>query len=156
MFTKKYTYQSNLTREGLTSRLVGSHVKIHGLDFEVIGEEKMISIIPHAEQVLEIKTLPETYVEFQDENGRTRVTIVSKMRKLDQGGPMLLLILCALLLMVSAVVYKGFESSNHIASIILFGTCMLILTMFIVRLRMGYYDYVSKIHEYIKAKETQN
>lgn len=156
MFTKKYIYHSNLSREGLTSRLVGSHVNIHGLDFEVFSEEKMISIIPHAEQVQEIKTLPETFIEFYEDNGRTRVTIISRMRKLDQGGPMLLMILCFLLLVISVVVFFEFETTNHLASSILISTCALIFTLFVVRLRTGYYDYVNKIKDYIRSRESQN
>ena len=153
MFTRTHAYQSLHSKETLKKRLVGDHVKIHGLDFEVVENDNSISIVPHAEQVVEIKTLPETLVEMRETDGKTNVVIVSKMRQLDQGGPMLVLILCALLLIVSVIVYLFFETKNHIASYIIAGAFILIFSFFWIRLKMGYFDYVHKIREHVKSKE---
>ncbi|MBC7553287.1 MAG: hypothetical protein H7257_04855 [Taibaiella sp.] len=153
LFTRKHSYQSPHPKSTLKQRLVGEHVTIHDLDFEVMELEDAISIVPHAEQIVEIKTLPETMIDLVEREGSTRVVITSKMRRIDQGGPMLLLILCAMLITVSGIVYFAFESKNHIASYVIFGSCIAIFTIFWVRLQMGYFDYVRKIKAHVLSKE---
>ena len=37
-------------------RLLGKHVKVHNLDFEVSEKDRIIRVIPHAEQENEIRT----------------------------------------------------------------------------------------------------
>jgi len=110
-----------------------------------MDSEKEISIIPHAEQVTEIKTLPITSVEMNNESGgRTKVVVTSKMRLLDSGGPMLIVIFCIFMLLASIVFY--------IVGYPIFGISASIFTIFWIRLEMGYFDYVRKIQTFIKTK----
>ena len=152
MFTRSHSYQSSLSREVLKKRLIGSHVKIHNLDFEVTDSNHVLTIVPHAEQIDEIKTLPITTVSFEENSGSgTKVITVSKMRKLDQGGPMLMMILILLLLITGGILFFAFK--DRFASYIIMGIGVLIFAIFWVRLEMGYFDYVRKIREYIKNSE---
>jgi len=149
-FTKTHIFQSPVTKDDLKNRLIGNHVKIHDLDFEIIENEHQLSIIPHAEQINEIKTLPVTSVVMSEAGGKTRVVITSKMRQLDSGGPMLILIFCSLMLIASAVL---FQLGNEPAiTFTLLGISVLIFTVFWIRLEMGYFDYVRKIRAYVKSK----
>ena len=51
-FTRTHKYHFPVPKEDLKNRLLGKHVKIHNLDFEVLGERPaLLNIIPHAEQV---------------------------------------------------------------------------------------------------------
>ncbi len=153
MFTRSYSYQSSLNREALKSRLIGSHVKIHNLDFEVTDDNHVLTIVPHAEQIDEIKTLPITTVSFEEGSGSTKVKIIAKMRKLDQGGPMLMIILVLLLLITGTLLFFAFK--DHLSSFIVLGIGVLIFAIFWVRMEMGYFDYVKKVISYVKNTEKQ-
>lgn len=152
-FTRSFSYQSSLTREDLKRRLIGKHVKIHNLDFEVMEDEEALSIIPHAEQEESIKTLPITWVRFNEIGGKTNVSIKSEMRKFDQGVPQLVLIACAILFIVSGVLYYAQEP---LFTYILAGLASAIFITFWVRMQNGYFDYVRKVRSYVKSREALN
>lgn len=149
-FTRSFSYQSSLTREDLKRRLIGKHVKIHNLDFEVMEDDEALSIIPHAEQEESIKTLPITWVRFNENGGSTRVMIKSEMRKFDQGVPQLVLIACAILMIVAGVLYYAQEP---LFTYILGGLATVIFVTFWVRMQNGYFDYVRKVRSYITSRE---
>jgi hypothetical protein len=137
--------------EEIKKRLVGKHVKVHQLDFEIYEKEHMIKIIPHAEQETNIKTLPITHVEFNGKGDRTQVLISSKMRKIDKGGPLILLTFCffmltAALIMLISLRDEGFE----IYAFPMLGVSLLVFIIFWVRLESGYFDYIRKIRDYVK------
>src|ERR1044071_5871088 len=89
IFSRTYRYNSSMPAEAIKGRLIGKHVKVHNMDFEVSEKDRMLRIIPHAEQETNIKTLPITHVELKGKGDKTQVVINSKMRKIDSGGPML-------------------------------------------------------------------
>lgn len=153
-FTRSFSFQSTLSREDLKRRLIGKHVKIHNLDFEVMEDEGMLSIIPHAEQIESIKTLPITFVHFNENDGKTKVMVRSEMRKLDMGGPMLIMIACAILFIVSGVLH--YVAQEPALTYTLGGVGLFILLAFMVRMQTGYFDYVRKVRNYIKTRESQN
>ena len=135
----------------IKQRLIGQHVRIHNLDFEIYDKERMVKIIPHAEQETNIKTLPITHVEFRGKGSTTEVHISSKMRKIDKGGPMILLIFCffllaAALIMLLSIREKGFE----IYAFPMLGVSLLAFIIFWIRLESGYFDYIRKIRDYVK------
>ena len=135
----------------IKQRLIGQHVKIHNLDFEIYEKEHMVKVIPHAEQETNIKTLPITHVEFKGQGAKTEVHISSKMRKIDKGGPMILLIFCffllaAALIMLLSIQEKGFE----VYAFPMLGVSVLAFIIFWVRLESGYFDYIRKIRDYVK------
>ncbi len=147
-FTRTHRYTTSLAKEDLRNRLLGKHLVIHNLDFEVLDDEGVLSIIPHAEEIEEIKTLPITYIDFSQDGAVTKVAITSKMRKFDSGGPMILLMFCFFMLAFSIVLY--FTSQEHILSYLLMAIGSAILIIFGVRMEMGYFDYVRKIQSYLK------
>ncbi len=151
LFTSTHRYQFSISKEDLKNRLVGKHVKIHDLDFEVLEKDHTLSIIPHAEQVNAIKTLPITEVDMKEEGGKTKVVITSKMRKLDLGGPLLIVIFCSFLFGASVVLW--FAAPNEVQIIYtMLGIGLLIFTVFTIRMQMGYFDYVRKVRAYVKNK----
>ena len=150
IFTSTRNYRFQVPKEELKNRLIGNHVKIHNLDFEVFEQEGALRIVPHAEQVETIKTLPITNVDMTQEGDKTRVTITSKMREFDAGGPMLIVVFCAFMFAASMVLlYVGGEP---LVTYTLLGISLGIFTIFWIRLQMGYFDYVRKVRSYIKSK----
>lgn len=150
IFTRTHEFALPISTAEFKSRLLGKHVKIHNLDFEVMELDFRINIVPHAEQVTEIKTLPITELDFREEGGMTKVIIKSTMRKLDAGGPQLIMIFCAFLLIASIVLF--FTSEDMMITMTFLGICVLIFSAFWFRMQTGYFDYVRKIREYVVAR----
>jgi len=152
LFSRTTRYQSALDIKEIKQRLLGQHLKVHNLDFEVYEKDHMIKIIPHAEQIENIKTLPITHVEFNGRGGSTQVVISSKMRKIDKGGPMLIVSFCAFLLIIAlAFMGLGLAEYQYYAFVML-GISLGIFILFWIRMESGYFDYVRKIRDYIKKQ----
>ncbi|MBN9482335.1 MAG: hypothetical protein ACTHKV_08260 [Flavipsychrobacter sp.] len=150
IFSRTYRYQSSMRPDDIKGRLVGKHVKVHNMDFEVSEKDRMLRIIPHAEEENEIKTLPITHVELTGKGDKTQVVISAKMRKIDSGGPMLILIFCLFLLIGSGATFY-FGKNEYLTYTYTLGTIgVLILLVFWLRMERGYFDYVRKIRDYIK------
>ena len=150
LFSRTYRYNSPLGIEDIKSRLIGQHVKIHNLDFEIYEKERMIKVIPHAEQIENIKTLPITHVEFDGKGAQTRMKISSKMRKIDKGGPLILLWFSLLMIIGGGLFYFANKDGYINYAMLLGGIGVLVFIVFWVRMEMGYFDYVRKIRDYIK------
>ena len=149
MFTRTQKYQSSTPKEDLRSRLVGHHVKIHNMDFEVYEKEQSLRIIPHAEQEQGIKTLPITKVEMRQDGDKMSVVVTSKMRRLDAGGPLLIVTFCTFMV-IAAIILMLVGGELRIAYALL-GIASCIMTIFFVRMQMGYFDYVRKIRSYVQS-----
>jgi len=136
--------------DDIKSRLLGKHVKVHNLDFEVFEKDHQIKIIPHAEAIETIKTLPITHVDFVGKGNNTQVVISSKMRKIDSGGPMLIMMFC--LCMLAAAVISLFAGKQEYMTFTysFLGISIVIFLVFWMRMESGYFDYVRKIRDYIK------
>jgi hypothetical protein len=150
LFTRIHTYYFPVGTEELKNRLIGRHVNIHNLDFEVLEHDRNLSIIPHAEQVETIKTLPITSVTFKEEGSQTKVVVKSKMRRLDAGGPMLLILFCAFIMAASLLLYT--VNREAMLAYTLMGLATSLLTIFCIRLQTGYFDYVRKVRAYVENK----
>lgn len=153
LFSRHFRYQSACSVEVIKQRLVGKHVKVHDMDFEIYEKENMIKIIPHAEQETNIKTLPITHVEFKGKGTKTEILISSKMRKIDKGGPLILLIFCffliaAALIMLLSIQEDGFEQY----AFPMLGVSVIVFVVFWIRLEKGYFDYIRKIRDYVKVQ----
>ncbi|MCD6012450.1 MAG: hypothetical protein K0Q79_2312 [Flavipsychrobacter sp.] len=148
-FTRTHTYHFPVPKDDLKNRLIGRHVKIHDLDFEIMDRDEKLTIIPHAEQISDIKTLPITSVEMNEAGGKTKVKVTSRMRALDSGGPILIVIFCAFMLVASMVMYFIGEP---LVCYTLLGISAGIFTIFWIRLETGYFDYVRKVHAFVKEK----
>jgi hypothetical protein len=150
IFSRTYRYHSSRHADDIRGRLVGQHVKVHNMDFEVSEKDLMLRIIPHAEQETNIKTLPITHVELKGKGDKTQIVISSKMRKIDSGGPTLIVIFCSFML-VAAIAFLMVGSKEYISFVYtLGGISLLIFVVFWMRMEAGYFDYVRKIRDYIK------
>ena len=149
-FTRTHEFSINIPKDEFKNRLIGKHVKIHNLDFEVIESEYNLTIIPHAEQVNEIKTLPVTILDFKEENGKTKVIMRSRLRELDAGGPQLIMIFCVFLLAASIVLFLTSEDLKITFTFL--GIFILTFSTFWYRMQTGYFDYVRKIKAYVTTK----
>ncbi len=150
LFTRSHTYHFSVSEKELKRRLIGDHVRIHNLDFEVLDKDSKLSIIPHAEQVETIKTLPITSVVFKEEGNKTKVVVTSKMRQLDSGGPFLVLLFCSFMIITGVVLLK--MNQEQFVAMTLLGISASILTLFTIRMQTGYFDYVHKVRHFVKAK----
>lgn len=151
-FTRTNTFSSPVSKKELQRRLLGDHVKIHNLDFEILDRDNTIMIIPHAEQVDAIKTLPITEVDIREEGSQTKVTLTSKMRPADSGGPNLILIFCFFMFVAAFILRIVDKNGDWTITYILLGIDVLIFSMFIYRLQTGYFDYVRKVQGYVRGK----
>jgi hypothetical protein len=149
-FTRTHRYDSSLPKKDFINRLTGNRVNIHNLDFEVFKKGHSLSIIPHAEDVNAIKTLPITHVDVKEEGNKTKVVVTSKMRRIDAGGPLLIITFCMFLILASFVLL--YSEREPLITYTLLGIGVFIYTVFYVRMQIGYFDYVRKIHTHIKAK----
>ena len=149
-FTRTQKYHFPIPKNDLKNRLIGKHVKIHNLDFEVFEDGPMLHIIPHAEQVQAIKTLPVTSVKLLEEGNNTKVVIKSKMRKLDSGGPFLIVIFCTFFFLASFILlYVGGERT---ITYTMLSIASFIVVLFSYRMQTGYFDYVRKVRSYVKNR----
>lgn len=149
-FTRTQKYQSLIPTKDFKSRLIGDHVKIHNMDFEVYERGQSLRIVPHAEQVEDLKTLPITDVKIRQEGNTTEVVVTSKIRKLDYGGPQLIMLFCAFLFIASIVLMVVGRERLEIYT--LMSICSVVFGIFWIRMEMGYFDYVRKIRNYIKSR----
>ena len=153
LFARTYRYDTTLTIAEVKSRLIGKHIQVHGLDFEGSEKDHMVKIIPHAEQIENIKTLPITHVELDGSGNRTRIKITSKIRKIDKGGPLLIVTFCAFMLAAAVVLFiVGGDNIPEYLPMIFGGIALLIFIIFWFRMESGYFDYVRKLRDYIKKQ----
>ncbi|MCB0698511.1 MAG: hypothetical protein H6551_07040 [Chitinophagales bacterium] len=152
IFSRTYRYVSAVSEDDMRSRLVGKHMKVHNLDFEVSEKDKMLKIIPHAEQDTNIRTLPITHVEFKGKEGKTQVVISTKMRKIDSGGPMLIMVFVSFMIIASLGLFVLGDAKYMTYTYVLGGIGVGIFAIFWMRMETGYFDYVRKIRDYIKKQ----
>ena len=154
LFTRTHSYHFSVPKDDLKNRLIGKHVKIHNLDFEVLEKGPVLNIIPHAEQIEAIKTLPITQVDLKEDGGKTKVVITFKMRRFDSGGPMLVIIFCSFMLIAAGVLFN-ISGADRALPYTLAGISLAILIVFSIRMQTGYFDYIRKIRAYVKSKGEQ-
>lgn len=150
IFTRTLRYHTTVSQDDIRNRLLGNHLTIHDLDFEVCERGQKLRVIPHAEDVDDIKTLPITDIEFKQDGGKQpEVVITFKMRRLDSGGPLLIVVFCCFLLVAAGILtYVGRERYITYTLLSLTG---FIFGVFWIRLEMGYFDYIRKITNHIRS-----
>jgi hypothetical protein len=149
-FTRTQNYKCSLQTEDFKSRLIGNHVTIHQMDFEVYEKDQSLRIVPHAEQTNSLTTLPITKVDIKQDGCDMKITVTSKMRKLDSGGPQLVILFCAFLFIASFILL--YVDGQPQITYTLLGAGAVILTTLWIRLEMGYFDYVRKIRHYVESR----
>jgi len=149
-FTRRYKYQSVISAHDIKNRLLGKHVQIHKLDFEVLEKDHVLNIIPHTEHITEIKTLPITRVSFKDKGSKIQVVINSRMRESDAGGPILIVAFCIVLLLAALLLFIFGKEDYAFLAYALVAAGGLIFVIFWMRMEAGYFDYIRKIRDHVR------
>lgn len=152
IFSRTYRYVSSVPEDDIRNRLVGKHMQVHNLDFEVSEKDRMLKVIPHAEQDTNIRTLPITHIQFKGKEGKTQVVVSSKMRKIDSGGPMLIMAFVSILIIAALMLFILGDEKYMSYTYTLGGIGILIFLIFWMRMERGYFDYVRKIRDYVKKQ----
>lgn len=152
IFSRTYKYHSQSSEKDIKGRLLGQHMKVHDMDFEVSEKGKMLKIIPHAETTTAIKTLPITHIEFEGKNGKTKVVISTKMRRIDSGGPVLIMVFVSFLVIAALLLMFLGEGKYDTYAYTFGGIGIVIFAIFWTRMQTGYFDYVRKIRDFVKKQ----
>ncbi|MFA6149962.1 MAG: hypothetical protein WC716_01495 [Chitinophagaceae bacterium] len=149
LFARSYRLSTNSSVDAIKAALLGNMFKVHNLDFEIYESDKCIKIIPHAETEKDLKTLPITHVDLEGRGDTTNLKVSYKIRKIDQGGPYLLVTFCVFLLVGAVAFYLNNEPT---LSYLMLGIAVVIFGAFWVKMQSGYFDYATKIKNYLKEK----
>jgi hypothetical protein len=151
IFNRTYRYNTPLSMEDIKQRLLGQHIQVHHMDFEITEKEKMLKIIPHAEEANGIKTLPITHVEMQGMGASgTKVIVSSKPRRIDVGGPYLIVIFCLFCILGASGFYIINPRESYWPSLAMIAVGVIIFIIFWLRMEAGYFDYTRKIRDFVK------
>ena len=153
MFTRRHLYKFSVPKDHLKYRLIGNHVTIHDLDFEVLEEDQDLSIKPAIEEEFQKKALPVTHVAFREKGNKTEIVITSSMRAIDAGGQIVSMTFCIFFMIGSFSL--AFTGGNPVITVVLCTVSMLVFVFFLMRLQLGYFDYIRKIRTYIKRTSDQ-
>lgn len=152
LFKRTYRLSSKRSPEELKQELVGDKVDIHGLFFEVFDKENILKIIPRAEEDDKTRILPITHVDLKGDGGGTKIKVTSKPRRIDIGGPYMLMIFCVFIIIVGAFLYLSKGESMMWTAVGMVGFGLLVFSIFMLRMQSGYFDYVRKLRSFIKTK----
>lgn len=152
IFSRTYKYVSQANEKDIKGRLLGQHMKVHDMDFEVSEKGKMLKIIPHAEKTTAIKTLPITHVEFEGKEGKTKVVVSAKMRRIDSGGPVLIMVFVTFMVIAALMLMFLGEGKYDTYAYTFGGIGLVIFIVFWARMETGYFDYVRKIRDFVKKQ----
>lgn len=153
LFTRTYRYRVQKPIDTVKDQLLGQHVRIHQLDFEISERDGVLKIIPHAENIEGLRTLPITHLEFEGRGQeQTRVKITAKMRRIDKGGPLLIIIFC-LFLVIAALILGIYGKEGFMPYVLVMGgLALVIFAVFWIRMESGYFDYVRKIRDFVRMQ----
>ncbi len=153
LFARTYRLSTNNSVDAIKTALLGKMFKVHNLDFEVYESDQCIKIIPHAENEKDLKTLPITHVDLEGRGDTTNLKVSYKIRKIDQGGPYLLVTFCVFLIIGSVALYVNQEQT---LSALMLGIGIVLFGIFWAKMQVGYFDYASKIKRYLKENLSAN
>lgn len=153
IFNRTYQWNSPLSVADIKQRLLGKHIQVHHLDFEITEKESKLKIIPHAEEESGLKTLPITHLDFHNSGGTgTKIIVSSKPRKIDSGGPYLIVIFCIFCVLGAAGFYLINPNESYLPSLAMASIGLLVFIIFWYRMESGYFDYVRKIKSFVKQQ----
>ncbi|RQO32355.1 hypothetical protein DBR32_01750 [Taibaiella sp. KBW10] len=152
IFNTTSRIKSKLSPEIIKSKLLGQRVLVHQLDFEVLESNGMLKVIPHAENIDGLKTLPITHIEMEPNAAETTIKISSKPRKIDVGGLYLIIAFVVFMFMVALYFWKAYPDETFIIPLALLAVGLIIFIVFMLRMQSGYYDYIRKIRHFLTAQ----
>lgn len=152
MFNRRSIIKSKLSKEAIKQKLVGRNLKIHNLEFEVYESGDTIKIIPHTENDRELRTLPITHVNLSGDQNDTAIEVSSKPRKIDIGGPYILIGFCLMFVALSIIYYLVTNGKELYIPITMIGIAIFTFSIFWYKMQMGYFDYIRKINGFVKSE----
>jgi hypothetical protein len=93
--------------------------------------------------------LPITHIDLEGSGNETRLRVSYKIRKIDQGGPYLLMIFCLFMLLGAVAFYINNEQTLAILFMAIF---LVFFGGFWAKMQSGYFDYAVQIKKYLKEK----
>lgn len=151
IFRRYATFKSAKNANELKTNFLGQHFKIHDLDFEIMGDDDIIRVIPHAETEDHVYTLPITRLRFIPSDNGTIIKMLAKPRRIDIGGPYLLMIFVCFMIIASILLITLGEGAYNTTAYILFGSAIAIFAILWFRLEQGYFDYIRKVKSWVKS-----
>lgn len=149
IFRRYYTFQSKQNAEALKQNLLGQHLKVHDLDFEIFDKGDSIKVIPHAEADEHVHTLPITSLKIKPNGNGSVVKMLSKPRRIDIGGPYLLMFFVTFAIIAAILLYVYGSGQYNTTAYILGGIAILIFLLLWLRMQQGYFDYIRKIKKWV-------
>lgn len=153
IFNRTHHYKSTLNSQGVKEKLRNQQLNVRNIQFDIIDRDDMLKIIPRAEFVKGVKTLPITHIHIKDlQSGFSSVKVYSKPRIIDVGGPYLVVVFCIFLVLGACVLYYLNPNEGITAPAIMFGIASVGTIALVIRMHTGYYDYVRKINQFVKTE----
>lgn len=152
IFNTTSRIKSKHSPEIIKNKLLGQRVLVHQLDFEVLESNGMLKVIPHAENIEGLKTLPITHIEMEPNSSDTTIKISSKPRRIDVGGLYLIVAFVIFMFAVAVYFWKAYPDETFIIPLALLAVGVIIFIVFMLRMQSGYYDYIRKIRHFLKAQ----
>lgn len=153
IFKRTSIISTSKSVEDIRQSLLGNAVEVHNLKFEFVDKNNMLKIIPKAENDEKLRILPITHLEFNDtQSGVTKIKISSKPRRIDIGGPNLLLVFCFFTIICGLYLFLFRGDAMRIASIVMMIIGGVVFAIFWWRMQGGYFDYVKKLNKFVKDK----
>lgn len=137
--------------DAIKEKLLGQKFNVHNLQFEISEKDSMLRIIPHTENEEKFRILPITHIRLKSNGVTTNVAMSSKPRRIDIGGPYLLVIFCMFLILCGGYLYFFQQEAMFLPSVIMLGLGLLIFIILWMNLERGYFDYFRKQKAYIKS-----
>lgn len=150
IFRSYHTIRSEKNAEEIKAALLGKHLQIHDLDFEIYDKGDCIKIIPHAEIEKHIYTLPITRIQVNQQTKGSILKLMSKPRKIDVGGPYMVVIFIVFALLAALMLLMFGKGVYDNTAYALAGISAMAFFLLWLRLQQGYFDYIRKTHKWIK------
>jgi hypothetical protein len=152
IFNRSYRLNSPRNSSDIKERLLGKRFQVHKMDFEITEKENMIKVIPRAEEDKGLKTLPITHVYLSGDGNKTKLSVKSKPRKIDVGGPYIISIFCMFCVIGGISLYLMNPEESIGTPLGIFAIGLLIFAIFWFRMETGYFDYIRKIKSQLKKE----
>lgn len=151
IFSRSTSISSSLGIEDIKGKLLGQKFNVHDLQFEISEKDSILRIIPHTEYEEKFRILPITHIKLRQNGSTTNVAMKSKPRRIDIGGPYLLVVFCLFLVICGGYLYIFQQEQMLIPSVIMMGLGLIIFIILWMSLERGYFDYFRKQKTYIKS-----
>lgn len=150
MFSRTYQYKFPISKELLKYNLVGNHLSVRHQEFEVVEQDQLLSIQPKNNSGEPApNTVPVIRINLNEDGNKTSLTVSSALPVVDSGGFLVASLFSVFFVLSSVVLF--FLVHDPVLTISLCLLSILIFVYFLVRLQLGYFNYMRRIRSYIQA-----